>query len=621
MSRKLFCSIVLVVVFMGVLGVSINVHKVEAPYPIIYIRADGSIDPSGVNITSSDNVTYTFTDNINGSIVVQRSNIIIDGDGWTLDGLDFTIWEGLNLTSVSNVTIIDINIERFASYSIYLKSASHCVLAENTVIGSEGGIGLFSSTGNLVSDNVITGCSEAVELVSSSGNVVSGNNITNNNSGVYLVLSSTDNTIVGNNISFNEGNIYLWNSSENTITGNTITDGAEAIQLYESSNNTISGNNISHNYNGVWSRYNSAENVISGNNITANTNDGIYLYSSSGNSISENDITNNLRGIDLSASSNNTLSENNVTGNIVGIRAGSALINSVLVKSTNNAVLGNTIVNNTNGVDVIGVLFTTISRNHIAENSRYGISLDAAGNNTISANNITNNNLGIYYDGLCDNNTAYHNNFIDNTKQVEVSPGDVDAWDDGVEGNYWSNYTGVDLNHDGIGDSWHEIYENNIDHYPLMGPFHSFNTTLGKHVNVISNSTIESFQHFESNSTIIILVSNRTANQPHGFCRISIPYEVMSEPFNVTIDGVNPTYWNYTLYDDGKNSWIYFEYEHTTREIVIIPEFPSFFVLPLFMVATLLAVIVYKKKNTPENKHRAHQTYSISEVSRIGLWF
>jgi len=31
-----------------------------------------------------------------------------------------------------------------------------------------------------------------------------------------------------------------------------------------------------------------------------------------------------------------------------------------------------------------------------------------------------------------------------------VSPGDIDAWDDGVEDNYWSNYTGVDLNHDGI---------------------------------------------------------------------------------------------------------------------------------------------------------------------------
>jgi hypothetical protein len=35
----------------------------------------------------------------------------------------------------------------------------------------------------------------------------------------------------------------------------------------------------------------------------------------------------------------------------------------------------------------------------------------------------------------------------------------------------------------------------------------------------------------------------------------------------------------------------------TTVDVVIIPEFPSFLILPLFMIATLLAVIVYRKKN------------------------
>jgi hypothetical protein len=30
--------------------------------------------------------------------------------------------------------------------------------------------------------------------------------------------------------------------------------------------------------------------------------------------------------------------------------------------------------------------------------------------------------------------------------------------------------------------------------------------------------------------------------------------------------------------------------------IGVIPEFPSFLILPLFMIATLLTVIIYKKK-------------------------
>lgn len=150
----------------------------------------------------------------------------------------------------------------------------------------------------------------------------------------------------------------------------------------------------------------------------------------------------------------------------------------------------------------------------------------------------------------------------------------------------------------GIGDTPHITNANNTDHYPLLDPFRSYDTTLGIPVNVISNSTIESFQYFESNSTITIHVSNMTADQTQGFCRINIPYEVMSGPFNVTIDGGNPTYWNYTLCDNGTHTWIYFEYEHSMREIVIIPEIPSIVILPLFMTLALILAIAHKRRQT-----------------------
>jgi hypothetical protein len=76
MSRKPFYSLLFLVVLMGVSSVSFNVHNVEAPYPIVYIEAEGSIDPPTANITSPDNVTYTFTADINASIVVERDNIV-----------------------------------------------------------------------------------------------------------------------------------------------------------------------------------------------------------------------------------------------------------------------------------------------------------------------------------------------------------------------------------------------------------------------------------------------------------------------------------------------------------------------------------------------------------------
>ena len=51
----------------------------------ITINADGSVSGTS-KISIDDFITYTFTDNIDGSIIVERSNIVIDGGGYTLQG-------------------------------------------------------------------------------------------------------------------------------------------------------------------------------------------------------------------------------------------------------------------------------------------------------------------------------------------------------------------------------------------------------------------------------------------------------------------------------------------------------------------------------------------------------
>jgi hypothetical protein len=57
----------------------------------------------------------------------------------------------------------------------------------------------------------------------------------------------------------------------------------------------------------------------------------------------------------------------------------------------------------------------------------------------------------------------------------------------------------------------------------------------------------------------------------------------------------------YKIIPDENYTYLYFTYNHSTKTVLIqgthvIPEFPSFLILPLFMIATLLAVIVYTKK-------------------------
>jgi hypothetical protein len=85
--------------------------------------------------------------------------------------------------------------------------------------------------------------------------------------------------------------------------------------------------------------------------------------------------------------------------------------------------------------------------------------------------------IGLYY---FSNNVVYHNNFINNTEQVSVSY--VHTWDDGYPsgGNYWSDYTDVDLysgpyqnetGSDGVWDHPYVIDANNQDRYPLVNPW------------------------------------------------------------------------------------------------------------------------------------------------------
>jgi len=66
---------------------------------------------------------------------------------------------------------------------------------------------------------------------------------------------------------------------------------------------------------------------------------------------------------------------------------------------------------------------------------------------------------------------------------------------------------------------------------------------------------------------------------------------------------VNGTEIQHTLLpcSNGTRSYLYFNYSHSTKEIVIIPELASLIILPPFMIATLLAVTVYRRRVEAEN--------------------
>ena len=199
---------------------------------IIYIRADGSIDPLTAPISTIDNITYTFVGDIfNSSVVIERDNIIIDGAGFRLHSEFPPGPRGIDLTGRSNVTIKNADIKNYV-YDIYLYSSSNNIISKNNIAPNYGGgycISLTESSGNSISENNITpNQGNSIQLYNSSGNVISGNNVSANfGSGIFVEYSSnntfSENNIVDNGFigirimsSSNDNKIYHNNFINNT---------------------------------------------------------------------------------------------------------------------------------------------------------------------------------------------------------------------------------------------------------------------------------------------------------------------------------------------------------------------------------------------------------------------
>jgi parallel beta-helix repeat protein len=213
----------------------------------------------------------------------------------------------------------------------------------------------------------------------------------------------------------------------------------------------------------------------------ADPGDTIYVYNGTYN---EHVIVNKTVTL-IGENKSTTIIDGNGTGIVVLSNAsnveireftiqngGDFLYSGVLLgrRSIGNTIRGNIIRNNFYGITLIGTNGCSIINNLIMNCSRAGIQIKDSNNNSIHGNTIVNNLWGaeLLVESAI-NNTFYHNNFIDNLYQVQSFALNTN-WDNGTEGNYWSDYTGEDLDSDGIGDTPYTILFG-TDNHPLMKPF------------------------------------------------------------------------------------------------------------------------------------------------------
>jgi parallel beta-helix repeat protein len=341
----------------------------------------------------------------------------------------------------------------------------------------------------------------------------------------------------------------------------------------------------------------STHNFIVGNDILSNSNEGIRFYSgASNNTVTGNNIKSNkyMSGIHFyDGSTNNVVSSNNITNNCYGILSTDA---------SGNIITGNNIqFNSQHDIHFYASSNNTITGNNIGNTEwNYGLCLRGNSNyNLISGNKIMNSEIGIVLENST-NNYIYHNTFV-NHELVHADDDSSNIWDNGEEGNYWSNYNGADNDGDSIGDTPYIINENNTDSYPLMAPITIFDAGTWEgtsyNVDVISNSTVSDFSFNPESAQIQFKVDGETGTT--GFCRVTIPKNMLCTEDNwiVLVDGAAVTA---TVNEDTNSTYLYFSYQHSTKTVEIIgttaiPEFPSFTLAPILLISISVVYLIKRK--------------------------
>lgn len=175
--------------------------------------------------------------------------------------------------------------------------------------------------------------------------------------------------------------------------------------------------------------------------------DGIYFEFVENSLIEHNISTNQIRyGLHFMFSSNNRYEYNVFAKNGAGV----AVMYSKHIYMYHNDFSENW-SQISNGLLLKDITDSKIYRNNFDKNTM-GIYAEGTNRVLIKNNNFRNNGWAIKILGNCENNEFVYNNFISNTFEVVTnSHSNYNLF----ENNYWSDYSGYDLNRDRIGDVPH----------------------------------------------------------------------------------------------------------------------------------------------------------------------
>jgi len=456
------------------------------PYIIEGWEIDATGVAYGISISSTDAYfvirnTYIYSADFAGIEFFDVSNGYIDNCSISKNN-----WDGILLLLSSNCTIIDNDISYNTGAGVFFYECNDCPILNNTIIENDDAGVLLYYTPNttLVENDIMRNMFDGVVIYESNNSDITGNNIIDNIwNGMYIGYSSGS-KITDNNISLNQvSGIWLDNSTDSEITNNTFVDNWLGIDIEFSSNTNVTDNVLIDDGVNWWGdsviHFNShtitSDNMVNGKPLIYYKNsdnievDGaligqLLIANCTNISVKNMQISNTVLSIALAFVENASIMDNILTYNEAGLD---------IEYSSNITIFRNEISNNSwDGIYLEKSENCIISGNIISYNAPCGIIVLNSSNSIIKSNNITDNEIGIELINSVDF-LIYQNNFINNIDQALDNNGNENSWDNGypIGGNYWSDYTGVDNDFDGIGDTPYVIDMDSQDQYPLMDEY------------------------------------------------------------------------------------------------------------------------------------------------------